>query len=87
MLAATHIAFSSTLYLGGAAVFEYETSIITWAIVALFSLMPDIDLPTSKVGRPLFFISVPMEKRFGHRTITHSVIGVSILAAVGCIKY
>ncbi|MGD7036079.1 Tn3 family transposase [Methylotuvimicrobium buryatense] len=31
MLAATHIAFSSALYLGGAAVFEYETSIINGA--------------------------------------------------------
>jgi len=79
MLAGTHIAFSTALYLGGAAVFEYETNLVMWAIAALFSLMPDIDLPTSKVGRPLFFISVPLEKRFGHRTITHSVIGVSIL--------
>ena len=52
MLAATHIAFSSALYLGGAAVFEYETSLVNAAIAALFSLMPDIDLPTSKVGRP-----------------------------------
>lgn len=82
MLAATHIAFSSALYLGGAAVFEYQTSIIAWAIAALFSLMPDIDLPTSRVGRPLFFISVPLEKHFGHRTITHSLIGVAILGAL-----
>ncbi len=87
MLAATHIAFSSALYLGGAAVFEYETSIIGWAIAALFSLMPDIDLPTSKVGRPLFFISVPLEKHFGHRTITHSVIGVGILCLLASPLY
>jgi inner membrane protein len=87
MLAGTHIAFSSALYLGGAAVFEYETSIITWAIAALFSLMPDIDLPTSKVGRPLFFISVPLEKRFGHRTITHSDIGVAVLCLLASPLY
>ncbi|MCF7970287.1 MAG: metal-dependent hydrolase [Methylococcaceae bacterium] len=87
MLAGTHIAFSSVLYLGGATVFEYETSIINWAIAALFSLMPDIDLPTSKVGRPLFFISVPLEKRFGHRTITHSLIGVGILSALASPLY
>jgi len=87
MLAATHIAFSSALYLGGATVFEYETSIISWAIAALFSLMPDIDLPTSRVGRPLFFISVPLEKQFGHRTITHSFIGVAILCGIASPLY
>ena len=87
MLAATHIVFSTALYLGGAAVFEYKTSIIMWAIAALFSLMPDIDLPTSKVGRPLFFISVPLERRFGHRTITHSFIGVGILAGLASPLY
>jgi len=87
MLAGTHIAFSSALYLGGAAVFEYETSIATWAIAALFSLMPDIDLPTSKLGRPLFFISVPLEKHFGHRTITHSFIGVAILCGIASPLY
>lgn len=82
MLAGTHIAFSTVLYLGGAAVFEYETNLVNWAIAALFSLMPDIDLPTSKVGRPLFFISVPLEKRFGHRTITHSFIGMAVLSCL-----
>jgi len=87
MLATTHIVFSSALYLGGAAVFEYETSILNWAIAALFSLMPDVDLPTSKVGRPLFFISVPLERRFGHRTITHSFIGVGILCLLASPLY
>ena len=87
MLAATHIAFSSVLYLGGATVFEYETGLINAAIAALFSLMPDIDLPTSKVGRPLFFISAPMERRFGHRTITHSLIGVGILVGLASPLY
>jgi len=87
MLAGTHVAFSTVLYLGGATVFEYETSLVYWGIAALFSLMPDVDLPTSKVGRPLFFISVPLEKRFGHRTITHSVIGVAILAVLASPLY
>ena len=72
MLAATHAAFATALYLGGAAVFEYQTNPVSWGLAMLFSLMPDIDLPTSKVGQPLFWLSVPLEKRFGHRTITHS---------------
>ena len=87
MLAATHAAFSTALYLGGAAVFEYQTEPVSWGLAMLFSLMPDIDLPTSKVGRPLFWISVPLEKRFGHRTITHSFIGVTILVALASPLY
>ena len=80
-------AFSTALYLGGAAVFEYRTDPVSWGLAMLFSLMPDIDLPTSKVGRPLFWISVPLEKRFGHRTITHSFIGVAILVALASPLY
>ena len=87
MLAGTHAAFSTALYLGGAAVFEYQTEPVTWGLAILFSFMPDIDIPTSRVGRPLFFISVPLEKRFGHRTITHSLIGVAILAALASPLY
>jgi inner membrane protein len=87
MLAATHAAFSTALYLGGAAVFEYQAEPIAWALAVLFSFMPDIDIPTSRVGRPLFFLSVPLEKRFGHRTITHSIIGVAILAAIASPLY
>ena len=87
MLAATHAAFSTALYLGGAAVFEYKLDPIAWGLVMLFSLMPDIDIPTSKVGRPLYFLSVPLERRFGHRTITHSVIGVAILAVLASPLY
>lgn len=87
MLAATHAAFSTALYLGGAAVFEYQTDPVSWGLAILFSFMPDIDIPTSRVGRPLFFISVPLEKRFGHRTITHSIIGVAILAALASPLY
>lgn len=82
MLAATHAAFATALYLGGAALFEYPTDPVSWGLAVLFSFMPDIDLPTSRVGRPLFFISAPLEKRFGHRTVTHSLIGFGGLAVL-----
>jgi inner membrane protein len=50
VIAGTHIAFASTLYLGGAALFEYETDMIGWALAAAASLLPDADLPTSKIN-------------------------------------
>jgi inner membrane protein len=32
LIAGTHIAFASTLYLGGAALFEYETNLVGWSL-------------------------------------------------------
>jgi hypothetical protein len=35
LIAGTHIAFASVLYLGGAALFEYDTDLIGWALVLM----------------------------------------------------
>ena len=80
MIAGTHVAFSTALYLGGAALFEYETSMTGWALAAGASLLPDIDLPTSKLGRVLFWISTRLEREFGHRTVTHSMLALIVVA-------
>jgi inner membrane protein len=80
VIAGTHIAFASTLYLGGAALFEYQTDLIGWALASAASLLPDADLPTSKLGRALFWLSTRLEKRFGHRTLTHSFIAIAAVA-------
>ncbi len=80
MIAGTHVAFPPTPYLGGAALFEYETSIVGWALAAAASLLPDIDLPTSKFGRVLFWVSTRLEREFGHRTITHSMLALIVVA-------
>ncbi len=78
----THVAFASVLYLGGATLFGYPPDVVGWLLVAVASLGPDLDLPTSKVGRLLFWLSVPLELRFGHRTITHSVVGMLTVALI-----
>ena len=49
-------------------------------LAAVASVLPDIDLPTAKIGRLFWFVSVPLERRFGHRTLTHSAL---MLLAVG----
>lgn len=46
------------------------------------SLLPDIDHTESIIGRLLLPISKAINERFGHRTITHSLIGVLIVAAI-----
>ena len=87
MMAATHAAFSTVSYLGGAAVFEYPVDPLSWGLAVFCSLLPDIDLPTSTLGRMLFWLSVPLEKRFGHRTITHSLVGIATFAALALPLY
>ncbi len=82
MTSGTHIAFASVLYLGGATLFGYKPDGIGWLLAAVASLGPDVDLPTSKIGRLLFWASVPLERRFGHRTITHSAIALLTVAAL-----
>ncbi|MBL8253070.1 MAG: metal-dependent hydrolase [Candidatus Competibacter sp.] len=82
MTLGTHVAFASVLYLGGATLFGYKPDWIGWLLAAAASLLPDIDLPPSKIGRLLWPISVPLERRFGHRTLTHSLIVLSAVAAL-----
>ena len=70
MTLGTHVAFASVLYLGGATLFGYRPDWIGWLLAAVASLLPDADLPTSKIGRLFWWVSVPLERRFGHRTLT-----------------
>ncbi len=79
MIAGTHVASASSLYLGGAALFEYEKDSVGYGLAAAASF-PNADLPTSKLGRAFFLLSTRLERRFGHRTITHSVIAIAALA-------
>jgi inner membrane protein len=80
----THVAFASVLYLGGATLFGYSPDAIGGLLAAGFSLLPDIDLPLAKIGRLFWFVSVPLERRFGHRTLTHSLL---VLVALAVISY
>ncbi len=74
MTSPTHIAFAESLYL---LILTPSGVQLSWRgaiITAFISLLPDIDLPTSWLGRVFFFISEPIERTFGHRTITHSLL-------------
>lgn len=80
MTLGTHVAFASVLYLGGATLFGYKPDAVGWLLAAVASLLPDIDLPPAKIGRLFWFVSVPLERRFGHRTLTHSAVGIAAVA-------
>lgn len=49
---------------------------------AIASLLPDLDISTSPAGRILPWISTYLEKRFSHRSCTHSLVASGILAIV-----
>jgi len=80
MLAPTHSVFGVFLTLIILAVFGVQWG-LHWTIILfaiLGAIIPDIDHPKSIIGRIFYPISAPIERRYGHRTITHSLIGWAI---------
>lgn len=71
---------------GALAIEYYETdlfisvTVVTLAIIS--SLLPDICHAQSKIGRRFKLISIIIRLLFGHRTFTHSILFVAIIAAL-----
>lgn len=80
MLAPTHSVFGAFLTLIILGVFGIPSS-LHWTVIicaVIGSLAPDLDTRKSLIGKLLPFISGPIERKFGHRTATHSLIGWTI---------
>ena len=80
MLAPTHTVFGVSLTLFVLAIFGITES-LHWSIVliaAIGSIFPDIDMPRSTIGRAFYVISKPIERKWGHRSVTHSLLGTLI---------
>lgn len=56
----------------------------TIGVAIISSQLPDIDTTSSVVGQILFPISSQIEKRYPHRTITHSLIAMTVVA-IACL--
>ena len=77
MLAPTHSVFGVFLTLIILGVFGIPSS-LHWTVLlcaVIGSLAPDLDTEKSLVGKLCPFISGPIEGKFGHRSVTHSIIG------------
>ncbi len=84
MIAPTHAIYGPAVALIILAVFGVEAS-FHWTVIfcaMLGSVLPDIDHPTSTVGRLVPWISKPLERNYGHRAVTHSFLG-TVVAATG----
>ena len=76
----------TTHALSGVAVGYVATGDWKYALVSgVVALLPDLDEPKSKFGKTFFFISLPVNKMFGHRTFTHSLLFVAIAGTSGLI--
>ena len=73
MIAPTHMTFSLFVYLLLMTPTGIALSWVNALVATLASLLPDLDTQSSAIGKRLRFISRPLEARFGHRTITHSL--------------
>lgn len=84
MTAPTHTTFGLLITTGIFSLFSVPIHSNPPAIAcAIFgALLPDIDSPRSSLGRLVPFISVPIERKWGHRTVTHCLLAVAVLAVV-----
>jgi inner membrane protein len=84
MMASTHIAFGlfSTTGLFSLFSLSLHRDLPAAGAAILGSLLPDLDTPNSAVGRLLPFVSAPVERRWGHRTVTHCLLAVGALGVV-----
>ena len=82
MTSTSHLASSAFFYLAATALLESSVNIEGLAVTAVGSLLPDIDTPTSSIGRPFFPLARWINQNMGHRTVTHSLLGVASFAAL-----
>ena len=81
MLSVTHIAAAvATGIIVGA-----PTSAIKF--IGVGAILPDIENPNSIIGRVFYFISIPLNKEFGHRRLIHSLIFWLPITIVGFLYY
>jgi len=85
MTSLTHISFSlftlAFASVGQGMEFNYENALLC----SIGSLSPDIDNSKSWLGRIFPFISKPIENKFSHRTLTHSLLAIVFVFSIAVI--
>lgn len=52
------------------------------AVGGVAGVIPDLDEPRSKFGKIFFFLSIPLNQIFGHRTFTHSLLFAVLIGLI-----
>ena len=85
LLVGTCSGFACGMLLCGA---EMEQILCTTLIGGISSLLPDIDEPTSKVGRRAKILSVPINKMFKHRGLFHTpIFALGLFIIMSCVMF
>jgi inner membrane protein len=82
MMALTHVAVGTLAYAGLATLFGGDISGAALGAAALGSLLPDVDTSSSRAGFCVYPLALWLERKFGHRTVTHSITGIGVCALV-----
>jgi inner membrane protein len=81
MLAPTHVTFGLVFAIVAGTGLGLVLTPSTGAFACLGALLPDVDTPTSTIGRLAAPLARALERRFGHRTVTHSFVGLALATA------
>ncbi len=82
MLTPTHLIVGQFAYLTAALATGHAPTAPEATAAAFAALLPDLDKREGIVGRLVPWLSGPLEHWVGHRTATHSLIALSLLAAL-----
>jgi len=82
MTASTHLAFSALGYFVATTLANAPPRMELLAAAGFASLLPDVDVPTSGIGRTIMPVSQRLNRLLGHRTFTHSLLGILSFAAL-----
>ena len=80
MTASTHIVAATTVLCAVHTLSGESLHPASICIAMLTSVMPDIDLPSSRMAQACPLLSNIIYQRFGHRTLTHSIFGCAMAA-------
>jgi inner membrane protein len=69
----THLVFGILLYLIFDLYLDFDKKIIYFVLILFFSILPDLDLHTSYIGKRLKGLSHFFEIVLGHRELLHSI--------------
>ena len=78
MQAPTHAAFGLVFVIAAGTVLGVVLTPAVAAFAVLGALFPDVDTPTSLIGKVCLPLARLLERRFGHRTVTHSLLGLAL---------
>ena len=82
MMAPTHIAFSLLAVSLFGLIAGASITPEAFVFAVLGAVLPDVDTTASTVGRLAYPVAWYLERRFGHRGITHSLVGLLLAATL-----